>query len=118
MDCPHCHTPLPDDAKFCGVCGGAVLAASNAGCPSLGPNSCLPAAETACSPPPAHSVRQLFLILFWGLLPLAGWVILLVWSFAGVDTLKRQAARALLLWKGAVLLAGLLFFFSFLMGLF
>ena len=64
MDCPHCHTPLPDDAKFCGVCGGAVLAASNAGCPSLGPNSCLPAAETACSPPPAHSVRQLFLILF------------------------------------------------------
>ncbi|MEF3275576.1 MAG: zinc ribbon domain-containing protein [Chloroflexus sp.] len=33
MYCPHCHTKLPDDARFCIECGAAVLASTGATIP-------------------------------------------------------------------------------------
>lgn len=127
MYCPNCGTKNPDDAKFCESCGTSLTAAP-AAAPAAAAAAAAPVQPVAPPPPaPAYqqpqyqqaqyqqpqyqqpaqpqpsldapmSLGQYLLTIFLLGLPIAGFILMLVWAFgSNVNKNKKNLCRALLI---------------------
>ena len=89
--CPRCGKPLPADSAFCGECGANLKAApETASAPA--PMTAAPA-DTA----PLSTADYLILHLV-NMIPLVGFILMLMWSFSdNVNLNRRNFCRAYLI---------------------
>jgi len=110
--CPRCGEKLPFEAVFCGKCGLNLSAYDrNLAEAQAAPQAGQYAPVQNTSP---LTTGDFFLILFLSILPVAGLILMIVWSFSDTTNVnRRNLCRALLIGYTAVIgIAIILYFVS------
>ena len=101
--CPRCGSPVGENDTFCGECGADLR---NMGAWSAG--SAYPVPDLTA---PLSTVDYLLMLLLFSV-PLAGGILMLIWSFMGNINVNRQNfSRAMLIVSVVSIAASLIFAF-------
>ena len=130
--CLSCSKEYPDSQGFCTECGSKLTekAEQQTAAVNSAPNS-QPTQAAVLTPPPQNtysaqgevhevvSTGYYFGMMFVYALPVIGWLICLISSFASKNDNKKHFARAILIWSiiAIVISIGLYFLFSWLGGM-
>ena len=103
--CPRCGSPVGEQDTFCGECG------ANLQNPSMPPE--FPRGAQTENTAPLSTLDCLLMILLFAI-PIAGLVLMIVWSFSGTVNLnRRNFSRAFLIYYIAAFLASIILVFLF-----
>lgn len=103
--CPRCGSPVGNNDTFCGECGANL---QNPSMPSEFPYPIQPENTV-----PLSTIDYLLMILLFSI-PIAGLVLMIVWSCSGtVNVNRRNFSRAFLIYYVAAFLASIILVFLF-----